>query len=82
MTEKACYYQVLGVERESSCGDIRKAYKRLALKYHPDRNNGSEEATDKFKTLTEAYQVLSDTDKRGRYENEGTTSQGSPPILI
>jgi len=71
MSEKRCYYEQLGVERDASEGDIRKAYKRLALKYHPDRNNGSEEAASRFKEVTEAYSVLSDADKRSRYDRFG-----------
>jgi molecular chaperone DnaJ len=71
MSEKRCYYEQLGVERDASTPELRKAYKRLALKFHPDRNNGSEEATARFKEVTEAYSVLSDDDKRGRYDRFG-----------
>src|SRR5687768_7027591 len=71
MSEKRCYYEVLGVERSAGAPDIRKAYKKLALQFHPDRNNGCTDATDKFKEVTEAYQVLSDEEKRRRYDQFG-----------
>jgi molecular chaperone DnaJ len=71
MSEKRCYYEVLGVERGASSNDVRKAYKKLALKFHPDRNAGAADAEVKFKEVTEAYQVLSDDDKRRRYDQFG-----------
>jgi len=71
MTEKRDYYEVLGVERQSSPDDIRRAYKREALKHHPDRNQGNCEAEAKFKAVNEAYQVLSDEEKRSIYDRFG-----------
>ena len=71
MSEKRCYYEVLGVAREAASDDIRKAYKREALKHHPDRNPGDASAEEKFKTVTEAYSVLSDDEKRGIYDRFG-----------
>ena len=71
MSDKRCYYEVLGVERGSPAADIRKAYKKLALKHHPDRHGGCPDAEQKFKELTEAYQVLNDDDKRRRYDQFG-----------
>jgi molecular chaperone DnaJ len=71
MSEKRDYYELLGVQRDASTDDIRKAYRKLALQYHPDRNKGSAEATDKFKAVTEAYQVLSDGEKRQLYDQFG-----------
>jgi len=71
MSEKRCYYEVLGVARESATDDIRKAYKREALKHHPDRNPGDASAEEKFKTVTEAYSVLSNDEKRGIYDRFG-----------
>ena len=68
---KSDYYQVLGVERNASGDDIKKAYRKLALKYHPDRNPGDTEAEAKFKEAAEAYEVLSDSDKRRRYDQFG-----------
>jgi curved DNA-binding protein len=65
------YYQTLGVGRSASEAEIKKAYRKLALKFHPDRNPGSKEAEEKFKDINEAYQVLSDTEKRRRYDTLG-----------
>jgi molecular chaperone DnaJ len=64
-------YQVLGVERGASDDDIKKAYRKLAMKWHPDRNNGSKEAEERFKEITEAYDVLRDPDKRAMYDRYG-----------
>ena len=58
------YYKILGVERKASADDIRSAYRKLAMKYHPDKNPGDKKAEDKFKEINEAYQVLSDDQKR------------------
>lgn len=68
---KTCFYDVLGVERGSSDREISKAYRKLAVKYHPDSNPGDEEASAKFKEAAEAYEVLSDGDKRARYDRHG-----------
>ena len=69
--EKRDYYQVLGVEKGASTEDIKKAYRKLALKYHPDRNPDNKEAEEKFKEAAEAYEVLSDDEKRSRYDQFG-----------
>ncbi len=76
MTEKRDYYEVLGVSRETSADDIRKAYRQAALKYHPDRNPGDAEAEGKFKEATEAYSVLSDAEKRQAYDRFGHAGVG------
>ena len=66
------YYQILGVERSASADDVRKAYRKLAMQYHPDRNPGNKQAEEKFKEINEAYQVLSDPQKRARYDQLGS----------
>ncbi len=68
---KRGYYEVLGVEKGASAEDIKRAYRKSAMKYHPDRNPGDKEAEEKFKELGEAYEVLSDDDKRARYDQYG-----------
>ena len=68
---KRDYYEVLGVERSTSEADIKKAYRRIAMKYHPDRNPDDADADAKFKEATEAYEVLSDAEKRGAYDQFG-----------
>lgn len=74
---KKDYYEVLGVERGASEEEIKKAFRKKALKYHPDRNSGNKEAEEKFKELNEAYQVLSDTKKKAQYDQFGTADFGS-----
>jgi molecular chaperone DnaJ len=68
---KADYYEVLGVSRECSEQELKSAYRKQALKYHPDRNPGDHSAEEKFKEASEAYQVLSDADKRAAYDRYG-----------
>lgn len=71
MSQKRDYYEILGLAKDASAEDIRKAYRQAALKNHPDRNPGDAEAEGRFKEATEAYQVLSDDDKRARYDRFG-----------
>lgn len=71
MAEKRDYYEVLGVAKTASADEIKKAYRKLALKYHPDRNPDSKEAEEKFKEATEAYDVLSEPNKRAKYDQFG-----------
>jgi len=70
-TTKRDYYQVLGVERNASPEEVKKAYRKMAVKYHPDKNPGDKSAEEKFKELGEAYEVLSNTDKRAAYDRFG-----------
>ena len=67
------YYKILGVERNASQEDIRKAYRKLAMQYHPDRNPNDTSAEERFKDINEAYQVLSDSEKRARYDQLGAS---------
>ena len=71
MAEKRDYYEVLGVDRNASAEEIKKAYRKLAIKYHPDKNPGNKEAEEKFKEAAEAYSVLSDADKKAKYDQFG-----------
>ncbi|MEW4561295.1 molecular chaperone DnaJ [Bremerella sp. JC770] len=71
MATKVDYYEVLGIERSASSGEISKAYRKLAIKYHPDSNPGDDEAVVRFKEAAEAYEVLSDSEKRARYDQYG-----------
>ena len=68
---KRDYYEVLGVERSASADDIKKAYRKLALQYHPDKNPGDHEAEENFKEATEAYEVLRDQAKRSQFDQFG-----------
>ena len=62
------YYKVLGVDSKASADEIKKAYRKLSLKYHPDKNPGNQEAEDKFKEINEAYGVSGDTNERKKYD--------------
>ena len=76
MAEKRDYYEVLGVERNANADEIKKAYRKAAIKYHPDKNPGDKEAEEKFKEAAEAYDVLSNQDKRARYDQFGHAGMG------
>ena len=68
---KRDYYEVLGVSKSASADEIKKAYRKLALQYHPDRNPGDKASEEKFKEAAEAYDVLSNDDKKARYDRFG-----------
>ncbi len=76
MAEKRDYYEVLGVDKSASAEEIKKAYRKCAIKYHPDKNPGDKEAEEKFKEAAEAYEVLSDPQKRQRYDQFGFAGMG------
>ena len=71
------YYDILGVSKSASEAEIKKAYKKMAMQYHPDRNKGDKKAEAKFKEVNEAYQTLSDTSKKKNYDQFGS-SDGNP----
>lgn len=73
---KKDYYQTLGVTRSSSEDEIKKAYRKLAMQYHPDKNPGDKKAEDKFKEVTEAYEVLSDPQKKAQFDQFGSVGEG------
>lgn len=80
MAAKRDYYEVLGVSRNATQEEIKKAYRRLALQYHPDKNPGNKEAEEKFKEAAEAYAVLSDPEKRAHYDRFGHAGVGEQPF--
>ena len=71
------YYKILGVEKSASPDDIKKSYRKLAVKYHPDKNEGDKVCEDKFKEISEAYEVLSDPAKKSEYDNPTVNSHAS-----
>ena len=73
---KRDYYEILGVDKNADEGTIKKAYRKVAMQYHPDRNPGDKAAEEKFKEAAEAYDVLSDTDKKARYDRFGHAGVG------
>ena len=76
MSSKRDYYEVLGVSKNSTADEIKKAYRKVAMKYHPDRNPGDHSAEEKFKEAAEAYEILSDSDKRAQYDRFGHNAFG------
>lgn len=79
MATKRDYYEILGVDKSASADDIKKAYRKMAIKYHPDKNPDDPTAEDKFKEAAEAYDVLSDATKKGRYDQYGHAGMGNGP---
>src|SRR5215813_68033 len=77
MATKRDYYEILGVGKDAAASDIKSAYRKIAVRDHPDRNPGDKEAEERFKEAAEAYAVLSDGDKRARYDRFGHQGVGS-----
>lgn len=77
MAEKRCYYEILQVERTATRSEIDRAYRKLALRFHPDSNRGNEETAEKFKEASEAYDALRDAEKRARYDQYGHAGVGA-----
>jgi len=73
---KQDFYEVLGVKKSASADDLKKAYRKLAMQYHPDRNSGDKGAEQRFKDISEAYEVLSDDKKRQRYDSGADLEEG------
>lgn len=73
---KRDYYEVLGLTKGAAADEIKKAYRKIALQFHPDRNPGNKEAEEKFKEAAEAYDVLSNPDKKAQYDRFGHAPQG------
>ena len=67
------YYKILGIGKNASVAEIKKAYRKMAMKYHPDQTKGDKSAEEKFKSISEAYAVLSDKEKRRQYDTFGST---------
>src|SRR5947209_10859958 len=81
MASKRDYYEVLGVAKDANEEEIKRSFRKLAMQYHPDRNVGDKDAEEKFKEAAEAYEVLSDRDKRQRYDrfgHAGLENNGGP----
>src|SRR5690554_6430697 len=76
MAEKRDFYEILDVPKSASAEDIKKAYRKKAIQYHPDKNTGDKDAEEKFKEAAEAYEVLSDENKRARYDQFGHAGVG------
>src|SRR4051812_200714 len=71
---KKDFYEILGIDRNATAEQIKKAYRKKAIEYHPDKNPGNKEAEEKFKAAAEAYEILSDPDKKARFDQYGSAA--------
>jgi curved DNA-binding protein len=76
MSKEEDYYKLLGVQKTSTDAEIKKAYRKMAIKYHPDKNQGDKAAEEKFKEISQAYEVLSDKEKKMQYDQHGDSMFG------
>src|SRR6188508_2485213 len=77
MSSKRDYYEILGVNKSATADEIKKAYRKVAIQFHPDKNPDNKEAEEKFKEAAEAYEILSDQEKRNHYDRFGHARAGS-----
>src|SRR5436190_6771902 len=77
MATKRDYYEVLGVNKSATADEIKRAYRKVAIQFHPDKNPGNKESEEKFKEAAEAYEVLSDTNKKSQYDRFGHVRPGT-----
>ena len=82
MATRPDYYKTLGVDKKASAEEIKKAYRKLARKYHPDRNPDDKEAEERFKEISQAHDVLGDPEKRKQYDNGSGSFAGGAPVVL